>query len=108
MKKVSPAKNVDENEPGVEREIEHAEGVDPEQYKEFWAERQAIPQQDDADLETELDQIEEAPDVEDMPEEDTDVEKAGDVAEEAVDEGVGRDAVRHFLRTDRGGAQTVA
>lgn len=32
-------------------DIELAEGVDPEPYKEFWAERQSFPQQDDPDQE---------------------------------------------------------
>lgn len=60
MKKPPPMPDVDENAPGVERELDHAEGVDPEQYKEYWAERQGFPQQDDADLEVELDQVSEA------------------------------------------------
>lgn len=32
-------------------DIDLAEGVDPEPYKEFWAERQSFPQQDDPDQE---------------------------------------------------------
>lgn len=35
----------------IDKEIDQAEGVDPEAYKEFWAERQSFPQQDDPDQE---------------------------------------------------------
>lgn len=35
----------------MDDDIELAEGVDPEPYKEFWAERQSFPQQDDPDQE---------------------------------------------------------
>ncbi len=78
MKKPPPTPDVDENPPGVERELEHAEGVDPDKYKEFWSERQGFPQQDDADLETELDQISESTEADEILEDGDAVTDMGD------------------------------
>lgn len=79
-----------EDPSSLEDDIDLAQGVDPEPYAEFWAERESFPQQDDPDQEEPFNQVsglsdESSPgsgmdDSADDSRKESNVEKAGAVA----------------------------
>jgi len=78
-------------------DMDLAEGVDPEPYREFWAERQDFPQQDNPDLETELDRMadDQTLGMADEVAEDPALNKAGDLPGDAdSSDAPGRDGAR--------------